>query len=455
MKKLRKASRPRAVVRQGDLVEKGINLIESTVVRMHSRWIPTGAIEGGVDGYIEFFDTGTGRSFGTTIAVQSRSVSAFQNEESDSFDYPCKRSDVEYWLSGNMPVILIVSKPASKEAYWIDVKEYFSNPENSSSTHVHFIKSESKFVPDAFHELIRVGQPVEAGLYLPPMPAKETLYSNLLPIEGFPSNIYLAPTELTKSWDVWGALRGKERGIGGAWILEDGRIVSFHNLSSRAWSEVCDPASVRIFATSEWADSNDPDKQRNFVQLCDQALRYCQNSNIRYWPEEDCYAFAGSLEEGTTKISYRSLKQQARISAVTKFEGKGRNSAYKWLRHMAFKGEFRRLDGKWYLEIMPTYRFTKDGQNLERFHNDRLRSIRRAEGNRSVLSAVIFWAEQLSAQVDLFDRNESMFKFGRLLKFEVPVGVSDSEWSARSPEGKTSYSSTSTESFFPFEGREV
>ncbi len=455
MKKLRKPSKRRTVPGQGVLVEKGINLVQSIVLRMHSRWIPTGANGSGIDGYIEFFDTGTGRSFGTTIAVQSRAVSAFQNEGSDSFEYPCKRCDVEYWLSGSMPVILVVSKPASKEAYWVDVKEYFSNPGNSPSTVVHFVKNESRFVPDSFHELIRVGKPADAGLYLPPLPVKETLFTNLLPVEGFPEKIYVASTELTKSWDVWGALRGKDRGIGGVWILKAGQIISFHNLAARAWSEICDPGTVTTIAASEWANSGDPIVKRDFVELCNQALRYSQNGNIRYWPEEDCYAFVGNLEKGTTKIAYRSVKHQARISAVTKFEGKGRNSSYKWLKHMAFKGEFRRLDGRWYLEITPTYRFTKDGQNPERFHEERLRAIRRTEGNRAVLSAVMFWADQLTAEGDLFDRSESMFKFGRLLKFEAPIGISDSEWSARNPEEETGYADVSGGSFLPFEGREV
>lgn len=455
MKKLRKPSKRRTVPRQSVLVEKGINLIESVVLRMHSRWIPTRANGAGIDGYIEFFDTGTGRSFGTTIAVQSRGVSAFQNEDSDSFDYACRQSDVDYWLSGNMPVILVVSKPSTKEAYWADVKEYFGDPVNSSSTLVHFVKSESRFVPDSFHELIRVGQPVDAGLYLPPLPMKETLFSNLLPVDGFPENIYFGSTELTKSWDVWGALRGKDRGIGGAWILKDGRIISFHNLSARAWSEICSPGTVRTINTSEWANSEDTVVQRDFVDLCNQALRYSQNGNIRYWPEEDCYAYVGTLDEGTTKVSYRSLTHQVRISAVTKFEGKGRNSSYKWLRHLAFKGEFRRLDSRWYLEITPTYRFTRDGQNLERFHEDRLRAIRRTEGNKTMLNEVMFWADQLAAEGDLFDKSGNMLKFGRLLKFEAPAGISDSEWSARNPEEERVYHEMPAGSFLPFEGKEV
>src|SRR5688572_851174 len=37
---------------------------------------------------------------------------------------------------------------------------------------------------------------------------------------------------------------------------------------------------------------------------------------------------------------------------------------FEWRRHMAFRSQFRLLDGQWCLEITPTYRFTTDGYEL-------------------------------------------------------------------------------------------
>ncbi len=455
MKKIRKSGRHGTVSGHGLLAQKGLNLIEGIVRQMHSRWMPSDTGGAGVDGYIEFFDSGTGRSFGTFIAVQSRAVSSFLNDDIDSFEYSCKQSEVDYWLSGNMPVILVVSKPSSREAYWLDVRRYFENQEKRSSGLACFDKNESRFVPESFHELIRVGESADSGLYLPPLPLVENLYSNLLPVEGFPPNVFVASTRLDKPWDVWRMLEGKKRNVGGAWILREGKILSFHDLSADSWAEVCDQTTIMTAATSDYADSENPDRRRDFVELCNQTLRHCQNPKLRYWPEEDCLAFIGTLDQGTTRVSYRSLKLHARISAVTKFEGKGRNREYKWLRHMAFRGEFLRLGGKWYLEITPTYRFTRDGQNLERYHQERLRAINRSEGNRTVLSALLFWADQLSGQGDLFDSNENMLKFGKLLRLESPVGISDSEWSTRDPEDEKRFVGVSKDLILPFEGKEV
>ena len=82
------------------------------------------------------------------------------------------------------------------------------------------------------------------------------------------------------------------------------------------------------------------------------------------------------------------------------------------LRHMAFRGQFRRIDTKWYLELTPTYRFTRDGFELDRFHEEGLRGIKQIEGNRAVLSGVLFWADYLRHDDNLFEKVAEPIQFG-------------------------------------------
>jgi hypothetical protein len=98
---------------------------------------------------------------------------------------------------------------------------------------------------------------------------------------------------------------------------------------------------------------------------------------------------------------------------------------------MAFRGQFRRLDAQWYLEITPTYRFTFDGLHLDRFHEERLSTIKRIEGNRAVLSAVLFWAHFLRGERHLFDQGQTpaLLRFGDLLSFGATSGLDDARWS--------------------------
>jgi hypothetical protein len=98
-----------------------VNLIEGIVLDMESRWTPSGPNEVGIDGYIELFD----KALGLTLAAQSKVATGVGADQKPTFDFWCAPADLEYWLAGNMPVILVVSDPASKEAWWVPVKEYF------------------------------------------------------------------------------------------------------------------------------------------------------------------------------------------------------------------------------------------------------------------------------------------------------------------------------------------
>jgi hypothetical protein len=101
---------------------------------------------------------------------------------------------------------------------------------------------------------------------------------------------------------------------------------------------------------------------------------------------------------------------------------------------MAFRGQFRLLEDQWYLEITPTYRFTRDGYTLDRFHEDRLKGIKRIEGNRAVLSSVLFWADYLQPKATLFDGSTPPLRFGQLLTFSADVGIADRAWLSDDPD---------------------
>lgn len=108
--------------------QQGINLIEKRVLEMGFLWYPTGGIEVGIDGTIEIRDSATGRALNAIIQVQSKAtLGQFQAETSEGFDYLCDVKDLNYWLQGNAPVILIVSRPSTDEAYWVSIKDYFQD----------------------------------------------------------------------------------------------------------------------------------------------------------------------------------------------------------------------------------------------------------------------------------------------------------------------------------------
>jgi Domain of unknown function (DUF4365) len=422
--------RPNTISASGVTGQKGINLIERIVLDMESRWTPSGQNEVGIDGYIELFDPATRKALGLTLAAQSKVVNALAGDTTPSFDYRCDPADLEYWLSGSMPVILVVSSPTASEAYWVSIKDYFKAWTPASPTTVTFNKAKQRFTKDSLQDLLTVGAP-KAGLYLAPARKTEKLHSNLVRVDGFPERIFIADTECRWPSDVWALLRKGGRDADAGWVLRDKRMLSFYNLGEGPWTDVCDSGTVESFPTSDWSESADPDRQRAFVQLLNQTLRAQLSPNVRYWSREECFAIMGEAH----KVPYASLRRKSRISAVSQFSKTADDGrVFEWRRHMAFRGQFRAFNGLWFLELTPTYRFTRDGFELHRFHEDMLKGIKQLEGNRAVLSCVLFWADYLKAKSDLFVQEAPPIRFGELETVECPVGIDDKRWLSDDPE---------------------
>jgi hypothetical protein len=149
LKKARAKNAQKKLSRQVVRGQQGINLIERVVLAMHCTWTPTGATEVGIDGYIELFDPGSQHPLGKSLGVQSKVLATFSNERDESFDYYCTERDLEYWLRGNLPVLLIVSRPDKGEAYWLSIKEYFNTPERIAARKAHLAKPVATATLDA------------------------------------------------------------------------------------------------------------------------------------------------------------------------------------------------------------------------------------------------------------------------------------------------------------------
>ena len=68
----RRRHRPKTISGTAVTGQKGVKLIEQVVLNMESSWTPTGALEVGIDGYIELFDPATRKPLGLTLAAQKQ-----------------------------------------------------------------------------------------------------------------------------------------------------------------------------------------------------------------------------------------------------------------------------------------------------------------------------------------------------------------------------------------------
>src|SRR5882757_3681888 len=144
MVRARKQGKPKSLpvrIRHG---QQGINLIEKIVLEMGSSWTPTGSLDVGIDGTMELFDPASQIALGKILAVQSKVVANPKNETDEGFDYYCEDRDIDYWLQGNMPVVLIVSQPKRGTAYWLSIKDYFNSVERRRAKKCHFSKRDDR-----------------------------------------------------------------------------------------------------------------------------------------------------------------------------------------------------------------------------------------------------------------------------------------------------------------------
>ncbi len=147
------------------LGSQGTALIDQVVSQIGFAWRPTVQHDVGIDGEIEIRDTTSGWMTGLIIKVQSKAVTAFQNETADGFDFWCKERDVQYWLSHNVPVILIVSRPSSNELYWLSVRQHVAD--SSAVGRFRFVKSRDRLDRSARARLIEIVQPGYADAVAP------------------------------------------------------------------------------------------------------------------------------------------------------------------------------------------------------------------------------------------------------------------------------------------------
>lgn len=261
----------------------------------------------------------------------------------------------------------------------------------------------------------------------------EEAFANLLPLRHFPEQLYVGPALCRSLKHGWQILLKGNRGpsnkhISGAWTLFEGNLYSFVDPETSPLRQIVDIGGVEPFSTSDWAFSDDSNLRRVFVYLLNASLRQdLWSHGVRYFSDHDVFAFVGQPDEPPRKLKYANLKMRSTVTVVAHYQATSKaGKQFTYLRHSAFQGRFRFLGGQWYLEITPTYRFTRNGRDLDRFHESRLSGIKRLERNRSVLSQLLVWQAVLRAPWTRSDRVR-LLQFDPLLSFKFSSNVKDEE----------------------------
>jgi hypothetical protein len=422
---------------QTDIVgQQGVNLIESVCLSMGFLWHPTG-LEAGIDGYIEIRNAATGEVTNCIIQVQSKATGQdFEGDTGSTFEYRCSQKDLDYWLAGNAPVILVRSRPKTNEAYWVSIKDQFKDPTARKNRKLVFDKARDRFDVNAKDALERLAIPSDSGLYMGAKPKQEVIYSNLVIVAPLPKHYYVASTDYRTPPEVFAALREQALHAPGEWILGSKQITSFHDLSERPWTAICDAGTAEAFETEEWAQSADPVRQREFVKLLNGCLKEkLFRKGIKFSKDLGLYYFRATKDLSDREYAYQSRENRTDRWVFKGYPKKSDPSRVSYYRHSAFEGRFIRYGSKWFLQVTPNYHFTRDGERPSRFAADLLSGIKRLENNQAVHGQVVMWANVLTER-SLFDTGPQFLDFISPLQFQLDVGLDDTAWLKREDKDK-------------------
>jgi hypothetical protein len=408
--------------------ELGINLIQKIILEMGCMWYPTGGTEAGIDGTIEILDASTSEATNQVITVQSKAFSEFQAESANSFEYLCKEKDLNYWIHGNTPVILVCSKPHQNEAYWVSIKDYFSDGKLRASRKVIFDKRTDQLTKNSRAALERLAIPRGSGLYLGQLPKEEQIFSDLLEVRALPSRYMTARTSFESRRDVFHVLGSSA--LPPAWTIHGKVVYSFEDLNLKEWSTVCEVGTIEEHDTISFSQSEEAAAKRIFVELINVTLTaQLRDQNIWFYKTDQYY-----YQRPETDLTPRTASYSSRVKKTTRvlfsaYQNKD-GSSVSYYRHAAFGARFMRFDGRWYLQIAPTYHYTSDGYRVSQLAPAALSGIKRLENNEAVYGQVLMWSRLLQQQTDWNAKPRRIF-FGDPSKFVASVGFSDDIWLKR------------------------
>jgi hypothetical protein len=418
------------ITREQILGETAVQFIGRRFLDMGFPWHPTSApLDAGIDGFVEIRDLQSGDATNAWIAVQSKGRTTLEKETDTSFEFTCTPRDLDYWRRGNMPVLLVVSRPATNEAWWVSVKDYFREASRQNSRRILFDKKAAALVPAAAGGLLQLVQAAGAGTYFRPAPKRERLHTNLLEVTRLPQIIYCAMTTLRDPAEFRDQLKKRMDYPPREWLFDSKFIYSVHDLRDEPWASACEIESVKTIDARKWASSGDADERRLFVWMLNECLRsFAGKIGMRYSKADDALYFKKTADLSPRVKRYRSRHQSAERDVFRGYRSKTDPSKIFYYRHVGFEPRFRHFDGRWCLQINPTYLFTSDGEKSHPYHQEYLAKIKSIEGSGAVGGSVVMFAALLRDREGLFADNYPHLGFGSLLDAELEVGIDDKLW---------------------------
>jgi hypothetical protein len=204
------------------------------------------------------------------------------------------------------------------KAYWLSVKDYFSDPIRRASRKLRFVKARDSFSLSAKDVLRKLALPNDGGLYLGATPKRETVFTDLLPVKQFPERFYHAHTHFSSRKEALDFLFESTKGPGSdvwrGFTINNSTVYSFYDLSGSRWKEIAEEGTVESDLTFEWSMTSDPNRKRLFVELLNVTLQDQLREDDIYFSNMDKFYFhraSDDLSDRSRRYPPRPLQDEA------------------------------------------------------------------------------------------------------------------------------------------------
>lgn len=412
------------------LAQQGVNLIEEEVLGMGFLWHPAGPFDHGIDGRLELRDVRSKTPLNRQIGVQSKARTRFTAESDEGFEFLCEEADVDYWTRSDVPVILVCSHPKERGAWFCCVTDWFADRQRRADRRVVFDKRHDRFDSSRAMDMFRLAERREPVLHRLEPPPPESQLTNLLPILQHGGEVWDAKARcstVAEANEIYESAHGPRASD---YLLRSGRLYSLRDPRSCSLEALVDADDVAGFSSSEWSDSDDPVDRRHWAELLRRTLLQQLKRDLWWHPERHLFYFA--CPEPLVEVSIEGPNGRRKVVKVKYFYDKRlREERLAYIRHHAFRPGFRRIDGRWYLEIESDYLFTSDGRRESRRAAEYLAGIKRLDRNLAVIGHLKMWAHLLTRPPSLLAAEPPLLTFGELVTVEVSPGIDDQLWQGK------------------------
>lgn len=385
-------SRVKRLNRNQPTERSGYIYVDRITNAMGAIWRRTPNDDYGFDGEIELVKNG--EVSGHIIKVQVKSgVSYFGGRTSTSFDFVATEADMRYWVSSNVPVILLVYDPSKDLGYWKPVKHYLAAfPECHDTRRIKFSLRSDKFTRDSLLDVCEVAIPDEAERteFLIDQ-IRETLHVNLLSVVSVPSLLYACDLSARR-------LAEQEDASHLGSVFEFNRYLAFRD-PRQALPSIRHFLDLSTIREVPFPDYFLDGATRNAVirRFNDALDQYASGLGLRVKYRGNFYfpPAPGGLERS---VAWSPMRRASALRKVAyPYYGKKTGKLAFWVHHSC-RVAFQEVGGEIFLRLVPGYVFTTDGeQPVAASDAGGLSTSRKSKDrNYQVLNHLFFWAWFLS-----------------------------------------------------------